>query len=121
MDQTQIESDPQPEIKTAAKPVNLSDLTAGTLIAGQFAVLQQQLSGVSRDRRIQAYCYRVCLTGYRMLWVDLLDEMLQKEPHGYSVLWKRILGVAGARLTVERPEYIDEDDSDYEKSEAIRK
>ena len=78
------------------------------------------LIGPNLSLEYVAACYRVCLTGYRMMWVDLLDEMLQKEPHGYGVLWKRILGVAGARLTVERPEYIADDDPDCEKAEAIR-
>jgi len=41
---------------------------------------------------------RESLGGYRQLFVDVLDEMLDIEGHGYSVLSKRILGVAGARI-----------------------
>lgn len=44
--------------------------------------------------------FRLSLTGYRMQYVDLLDELLEKEPHGYSVLMKRILGVAVGKLTL---------------------
>lgn len=40
------------------------------------------------------------LTGYRMQYVDLLNELLEKEPHGYAVLQKRVLGVATAKRTV---------------------
>lgn len=44
--------------------------------------------------------FRLSLTGYRMQYVDLLDELLEKEPHGYSVLMKRILGVAVGELNL---------------------
>lgn len=44
--------------------------------------------------------FRLSLGGYRQQYVDLLDELLEKEPHGYSVLMKRILGVAVGKLTL---------------------
>lgn len=52
---------------------------------------------------------RICLTGYRREFVDLLDEMLEREPHGYAVLAQRILTVAGARLEVLSAELEDDD------------
>lgn len=41
---------------------------------------------------------RESLNGYRQTFVDVLDEMLDLEGHGFSVLSKRILAVAGARI-----------------------
>jgi phage gp29-like protein len=42
--------------------------------------------------------FRLSLVGYRQQYVDLLDEMLEKDPHAFSVLSKRALGVAGGRV-----------------------
>jgi phage gp29-like protein len=47
---------------------------------------------------------RMCLTGYRQPYVDLLDEMLEKDPHAYSVVAKRVLTLAGGRVEVTAPE-----------------
>lgn len=44
--------------------------------------------------------FRLSLLGYRQQYVDLLDEMLEKELHGFSVLRKRVEAVAGGRLEV---------------------
>ncbi len=46
---------------------------------------------------IAAVC-RIALNGYRQPFVDVLAELLEAEAHGFSVLAKRILGVAGGRL-----------------------
>ncbi|WP_394847390.1 DUF935 domain-containing protein [Pendulispora brunnea] len=43
---------------------------------------------------------RLCQTGYRQQYVDLLGELLEREPHGYAVLSQRILNVAGGRLEI---------------------
>lgn len=37
--------------------------------------------------------FRLSLLGYRQQYVDLLDELLEKEPHGFSVVSKRVLAV----------------------------
>jgi phage gp29-like protein len=42
--------------------------------------------------------FKLSLIGYRQQYVDLLDELLEKDLHAFSVLSKRILGVAGGRL-----------------------
>jgi phage gp29-like protein len=44
--------------------------------------------------------FRLSLLGYRQQYVDLLDELLEKEPHGFSVLSKRILAVADGKVTL---------------------
>lgn len=45
-------------------------------------------------------CFRLATTGYRMQYVDLLDELLEQDPHLFSVLQKRILSTANGRLEV---------------------
>lgn len=57
--------------------------------------------------------FRTALTGYRQQYVDLLEELLDHDPHLASVLTKRITSTANGRLTVKPPE-LDEDDPDYE-------
>jgi phage gp29-like protein len=42
--------------------------------------------------------FRLSIVGYRQQYVDLLEELLEKDPHAYSVVSKRVLGVAGGRL-----------------------
>lgn len=44
--------------------------------------------------------FRMCLAGYRQQYVDLLDELLVGEPHGYAVLQHRFNTTAGGRLEV---------------------
>lgn len=44
--------------------------------------------------------YRSATMGYRQQFVDILDELLEREPHGFAVLTQRILMVAGARVMV---------------------
>lgn len=40
--------------------------------------------------------FRLALTGYRQLYVDMLNELLERDPHAYGVLSKRVLAVANA-------------------------
>lgn len=48
--------------------------------------------------------FRLCLTGYRQQYVDLINELLEKDPHGYSVVTKRVLTVGGGSVDIEAPE-----------------
>lgn len=54
---------------------------------------------------------RNATTGYRREYVDLLDELLEREPHGYATLSQRVLAVAQARREV-LPAECDEDDAE---------
>ena len=60
---------------------------------------------------------RLALTGYRANLVDLLGEMLDQEPHGYSALSKRISAISGGRIEVTVPPDLDE--AELEKAEEI--
>lgn len=51
--------------------------------------------------------FRLCLTGFRREYVDLLDELLEKEPHGYAVLAKRIETIACAKMEIVPPEELE--------------
>ena len=44
--------------------------------------------------------FRDAQSGYRQTYVDLLDELLEREPHGFAVLSQRILATAGGRLEI---------------------
>lgn len=50
---------------------------------------------------------RLALSGFRSQFVDVLDEMLDHEPHGFSVLQKRIFVTANGTL-----QFIPADDSE---------
>lgn len=47
-----------------------------------------------------ASVFRLCTTGYRSQYVDLLGEILEQDPHLYSVVSKRILTSANGRFEV---------------------
>lgn len=44
--------------------------------------------------------FRLCLTGYRREFCDLLDELLERDPHMYAVVAQRVHAVAGGRIQV---------------------
>lgn len=44
--------------------------------------------------------YRICTTGYRQQWVDVLNELIERDPFAYAVVAQRINAVAGARVEV---------------------
>lgn len=60
--------------------------------------------------------YRSAQTGYRREYVDVLDELLERDPHAFAVLSQRILGVAGGKLTMKPAKC---DDSDEERAKEI--
>lgn len=61
---------------------------------------------------------RTCTTGYRREFVDLLNELLERDTHTQGVLTSRIQAVAGGRLEVLPA---DCDDSERESAEDVAK
>lgn len=61
--------------------------------------------------------FRISMQGYRQSYVDLLDEMLEKDPHAFSVLSKRVMGVSSGRLLV-TPAEVEAGDTNDEKDAA---
>lgn len=51
---------------------------------------------------------RLAITGYRQQYVDLLNELLEREPHGFAVLSQRILTIAGGRVDITTAECADD-------------
>lgn len=51
---------------------------------------------------------RLSLTGYRQLYVDALDELIERDPHCYAVVAKRATTVANAKYKLVAPELPDE-------------
>ena len=43
---------------------------------------------------------RLCTVGYRLQFVDLLNELLEHDPHLFSVVQKRILATANGRIEI---------------------
>jgi phage gp29-like protein len=56
--------------------------------------------GSNLNLTVISAAYRSCTMGYRQQYVDILDELLEREPHGFAVLSQLIFLLAGARLTV---------------------
>jgi phage gp29-like protein len=44
--------------------------------------------------------FRLCITGYRREYCDLLDELLERDPHCYAVVAQRVQAIAGGRIQV---------------------
>lgn len=44
--------------------------------------------------------FRLALTGYRREFCDLLDELLERDPHMYAVVAQRVHAVAGGRIQI---------------------
>lgn len=61
---------------------------------------------------------RLALTGYRAQMVDLLAEMLDQEPHGFSAISKRTIAIAGGRIEVTIPPDLT-DDGEKTKAQEI--
>ena len=61
--------------------------------------------------------FRLATTGYRREYVDVLDELLERDPGTYCVLAQRVMGVAGGRIIIEAA---DCDDADADAAEEIR-
>ena len=63
---------------------------------------------------------RNALQGYRMQWVDVLDELLDRTPHALSVLSQRILEAAGGRLDLTIPAGLEKGSAEEARAEEIR-
>lgn len=60
--------------------------------------------------------YRSAQTGYRREYVDVLDELIERDPHAFAVVSQRIIGVASGRLTMIPARC---DDSEKERAKEI--
>lgn len=61
--------------------------------------------------------FRLATTGYRREYCDLLDELLERDPHMYAVVAQRVHAVVGGELTFVAA---DCDEKDEERAEEIR-
>jgi hypothetical protein len=62
--------------------------------------------------------FRMSLTGYRREYVDMLDELLERDPHMYAVVAQRVHAVSGGEDDVV-PADLDADDPDKELAQQI--
>lgn len=64
---------------------------------------------------------RLCIQGYRYQFVDLLNELIEKDPHAFAVFSQRILGVSGATIEIVKAHVsADAPDSEKQRAEEIR-
>jgi hypothetical protein len=61
---------------------------------------------------------RTCLTGYRQGYVDLLREILERDPHLYAVVWKPIRSISNGRLEITAAE-LPKGHPDFERANMI--
>lgn len=82
----------------------LESVLAGAPIVDRYPTIIGQ--GLSLSYLAQVF--RQCLTGFRREYVDLLNELLEKDPHAFAVLSKRVETVSCAKLEVSAPEELDD-------------
>lgn len=74
--------------------------------------------GQNRTLAYVSAVFRLALIGYRQQAVDVLDELLEQDPHAYGVLQKRVLATARSKWTMKPaslPEDAPESDKDLAK------
>jgi phage gp29-like protein len=71
--------------------------------------------GQSLSASYIASCFRLATTGYRLQYVDLLNELLEQDAHLFSVLQKRILSTANGRLEIV-PAKLSKGHKDYDRA-----
>lgn len=60
--------------------------------------------GANLTGSVLSSAFRLCNSGWRHQYVDLLDELLENDPDARAVVRARILGVAGGRYSIEPAE-----------------
>lgn len=60
--------------------------------------------GANLNGAVLSSGFRLCNSGWRFQYVDLLDELLENDPDARAVVRARILGVASGRYTIEAAE-----------------
>lgn len=59
--------------------------------------------GASLTGQYLSAAYRLCATGWRYQYVDLINELLEHDPHTRGVARQRLLSVAAARVSITAP------------------
>ncbi|HSY22327.1 MAG TPA: DUF935 family protein [Polyangiaceae bacterium] len=62
--------------------------------------------------------FRLATTGYRQQFVDLLNELLEQDPHLFSVLSKRIMSTANGRVDI-IPAQLPDDDRERDAADEL--
>lgn len=62
--------------------------------------------------------FRLCTTGYRLQYVDLLNELLEQDPNLFSVFLKRIVSTANGRFEI-TPAKLPKDHPDTDEAKKI--
>ena len=62
---------------------------------------------------------RICQNGYRQQLVDVLDELIEKDPHTQGVVAQRVLAVAGGRVEITPAPVADPESDEAAKAKEI--
>lgn len=89
-----------------AGPVALADVPAPDAVIAPWPIIDRYptVLGSNLNHAYISAAMRSCTQGYRQQWVDVLDELLEREPFGFACLSQRILTTAGARKHVRAAE-----------------
>jgi phage gp29-like protein len=69
---------------------------------------QQKVMGSDVTLEYISMVFRESMGGIRRNYVDLLDELTERDPHAYGVLFQRMLGALAGKIIVEPPEDLPE-------------
>lgn len=78
------------------------------------------VQGTNLNLQYVAMVFRSCTTGYRRLYVDMLDELLEMEPHCYTLLFQRNAAVACARMEITPPPGLEKDAEAMKAADLVR-
>ena len=89
-----------PDDKPPVPPVAQSDTAASALAPWPIVDKWPTIIGAGLSFAYLSATQRTALSGYRQPYVDLMREILERDPHLFAVLKKRVLAVAYARFEV---------------------
>jgi Protein of unknown function (DUF935) len=110
----EFQTPPPKPIDAVAQSDTASEALAPRPIVDKFPVV----IGAGNTFAYLSACQRTALTGYRMQYVDLAREILERDPHLYAVVWKVIRGLANGRLEI-TPAKLPEGHKDVERAKKI--
>ncbi len=100
-DTTSAPDDPSLVVgKAPPKKPDLERAVAPAPIIDRFPIVIGQNLSLSYISSV----YRLCTTGIRYQFVDVLDELFEHDPHARGIVRQRVIAVAGARLDIQPAE-----------------
>lgn len=88
---------------TAAPPSPVPLAEVGPEVRAPWPVIDRYpiLLGTAVTLQYVSNALRICTTGYRQPFVDLLDEFIERESHSQAMVTRRVQTIAGGRLAID--------------------